>query len=209
MTSKERMMCALNKEKADRLPVTFHQWQGYHLDKYLGGISVLEAFQKFGLDAAVQYFEEMGQFWLVDADYTKASTPGWEDDVEVVSKDPENRIIYHTITTPEGVLNYKTGGDLKTTWITEYLIKKDEDIQLIEKYMPVPKLDPKPLAKVYDQVGDKGIIRGFVWGDQAGCWQHAACLMDITELIFKTVDNPGWVHELMHVLLNKKLLVPR
>ena len=205
MTSKERMMCAINREKPDRLPVTFHQWQGYHLDKYLDGISDIEAFRKFGLDAAVQYFEEMGQFWLVDADYTKASTPDWQDDVEEVSSDPENRINHHTITTPEGVLSYKTSGDQKTTWITEYLIKKDEDIKLIKKYMPVPELDPRPLVEVYDKVGDKGIVRGFVWGDQAGCWQHAACLMDITELILKAIDQPDWVHELMRILLDKKL----
>ena len=32
MTSKERLMCALHREKPDRLPVTVHQWQGYHLD---------------------------------------------------------------------------------------------------------------------------------------------------------------------------------
>jgi uroporphyrinogen-III decarboxylase len=205
MKSKERLMRALNKEKADRLPVTFHQWQGYHLDKYLDGISDLEAFQKFGMDAAIQYFEEMGQFWLVDADYTKASTHNWQDEVKVVSSDPKNRINHHTITTPEGVLTYKTGGDQKTTWITEYLIKKDEDIKLIKKYMPVPRLNLKPLAEVYDKVGDKGIVRGFVWGDQAGCWQHAACLMDITELILKSIDQPEWVHELMRILLDKKL----
>lgn len=47
------------------------------------------------------------------------------------------------------------------------------------QYMPVPRLDKKPLEKVYGEVGDNGIVRGFVWGDQAGCWQHAACLMDI------------------------------
>ena len=68
MTSKERMMCALNREKPDRLPVTVHQWQGYHLETHLGGITPLEAFRRFGMDAAVQYFADMGQFWLVDAD---------------------------------------------------------------------------------------------------------------------------------------------
>jgi len=51
MTSKERMLAALNRETPDRLPITLHQWQGYHLEKYLGGISDLEAFRKFGLDA--------------------------------------------------------------------------------------------------------------------------------------------------------------
>jgi len=57
MNSKERMMCAVNGEKPDRLPVTVHQWQGYHLDKYMDGISALEAFMKVGMDAAVQYLK--------------------------------------------------------------------------------------------------------------------------------------------------------
>jgi uroporphyrinogen-III decarboxylase len=205
MTSKERMMCALQGEKPDRLPVTVHQWQGYHLEKYLGGAAPLEAFQKFGMDAAIQYFEDMGQFWLVDADFAKFSTPEWRDEVTAVSADPENRINHHRIVTPEGTLTYKTAGDRKTTWITEYLVKHDEDIELIRKYMPVPLLDPRPLARLYDEVGDRGIVRGFVWGDQAGCWQHAACLMDVTELIFRTVDAPDWVHAFLRILLEKKL----
>jgi hypothetical protein len=69
MTSKERMLVALNRGKPDRLPVTVNQWQVYHLEEYLGGISDLDAFQKFGLDAAVQYFQDMGEFWLPNADF--------------------------------------------------------------------------------------------------------------------------------------------
>ena len=205
MTPKERMMTALHREKPDRLPVTVHQWQGYHLEEYMGGVEPLEAFQMVGMDASIQYFADMGQFWLPDADYTKFSTPTWKDDIEIISSDPNNRVYHHTITTPEGTLTYKTAGNRMTTWITEYLIKRDEDIELIRKYMPVPALDLKPIEKVYDQVGDKGIVRGFVWGDQAGCWQHAACLIDVQDLIFACFDKPAWVHELLGILLEKKL----
>jgi len=69
----------------------------------------------------------------------------------------------------------------------------------------VPDLDPRPINRLYDQIGDRGILRGFVWGDQAGCWQHAACLMDPSALIFKCMDQPDWVHRLLGVLLAKKL----
>ena len=205
MNSKERMMIALDKGKPDRLPVSVHQWQGYHLQEYLGGISDLEAFQRFGMDAQIQYFADMGQFWLPDADYTKSSTPQWRDEIKVIRNEPEDRVVHHTITTPEGVLTYKTAGNRKTTWITEYLIKRDEDIELIRKYMPVPSLDLKPVAELYDRIGDKGILRGFVWGDQAGCWQHAACLMDINVLIMRALIMPDWVHALMKILIEKKL----
>jgi len=205
MTSKERLLCALNREKPDRLPVSLHQWQPYHLEKHLGGIDALAAFAKFGMDAQIQYFESMGQFWLVEADYAKFSTPQWIDEAQIVSDDPENRVVHHTIRTPQGTLTYKTAGDRKTTWITEYLVKHDDDIQLICKYMPVPRLDLDPIEALYDEIGDCGILRGFVWGDQVGPWQHACCLMDVNELIFRCLDRPDWMHEFLGILLEKKL----
>lgn len=205
MTSKERMIIALERGKPDRLPVSIHQWQKFHLDTYLGGITPLEACRKFGLDAQIAYFQEMGQFWLVNADFEKASTPQWRDEVQILSADPDNRRARHIIQTPEGTLTYETSGDRKTTWITEYLIKHDEDLDLIRKYMPVPLLNHAPIAAAYDQIGDSGILRGFVWGDQAGCWQHACCLMDVNQLILRCMETPDWVHTLLNILLEKKL----
>ncbi len=205
MKSKERLLLALNGEKPDRMPASLHQWQPYHLDKHMNGISDLEAFRVVGLDAQIQYFEEMAQFWLVDADFTRFNTKAWRDIPTVVSNDPDNRLVHHTVETPEGNLTYKTAGDRKTTWINEYIIKNDDDIYLIDKYMPVPVLTLEPIEKRYNEVGDDGILRGFVWGDQAGCWQHAACMFDITELIMATFEKPDWVHEFLGILLNKKL----
>ena len=91
VTSKERILLALHREKPDRLPVSVHQWQGYHLQTYMGGISDIEAFAATGMDALIQYFQSMGQFWLVDADFSKTSTPQWRDDVQVLSNDPDHR----------------------------------------------------------------------------------------------------------------------
>jgi len=194
MTAKERLMLAINKEKPDRLPVSIHQWQPYHLEKFMGGRSDMEAFRMVGLDAQIQHFEEM-----------EYSTPNWRDEAKHVDNNPDHLITHHTIHTPEGILSYKTEGDRKTTWITEHLIKRDEDIDLIKKFMPVPRLKLKPIAKKYDDIGDDGILRGFVWGDQAGCWQHSACLFNISDLIMATFDKPDWVHELLQILLDKKL----
>jgi len=205
MTSKERLLCALDRGKPDRLPVSVHQWQTYHLEEFLGGISALKAFETFGMDAQIQYFESMGQFWLTDADFNRFSTPQWRDEAVVLSSDPDTRIVHHTIHTPKGALTYKTAGDRKTTWITEYLVKHDEDIELIRSYMPVPRLDLGPIRVLYDDIRDRGVLRGFVWGDQVGCWQHACCLMDVSELILRTRDMPDWVHEFLGILLEKKL----
>ena len=205
MTSKERMMAALNGETPDRLPVTIHQWQAFHLDNYMDGLDALSAFKATGLDAAIQYFEAMGQFWIPNAEKYVLQTPQWREEIRQVATANGNRILDHVITTPEGVLTYRTGANATTTWILEYLIKRPEDVELIARYMPVARLNRDNVAAAYDALGDDGILRGFVWGDQAGCWQHACCLMDLTGLIYQCVDNPDGVHRLLEVLLEKKL----
>ena len=205
MTSKERMMRAIHREKPDRLPVTVHQWQQFHLDTYMGGMDPISAFQATGMDAAIQYFEAMGQFWIPNAEQYVAQSPEWRDEIQVADPNPPHKVLHHTIVTPEGTLTYKTCGNLTTTWITEYLIKRHEDVDLIEKYMPVAALDKQKIAAAYGRLGDAGILRGFVWGDQAGCWQHACCLMETQDLIMEALLHPDWVHRLLRVLLNKKL----
>jgi len=205
MTPKERMLAALDREKPDRLPVSIHQWQQYHLEEYMDGMDALEAFRATGMDASIQYFEAMGQFWIPNAEKYALQTPEWRDEMTVVDANPENKVVHHRIVTPEGELTYKTGANRTTTWITEYLIKRHDDVDLIEKYMPVAALNRDHIAREYDRIGDAGILRGFVWGDQAGCWQHACSLRDVQELIIETFENPDWVHRLMQVLLDKKL----
>ena len=205
MTPKERIITALRRQKPDRLPVTIHQWQQFHLDEYMQGRDPLEAFKATGMDAAIQYFEAMGQFWIPDAEKHAVQTPQWRDEITVVKADPDDKIVHHRIVTPKGQLTYKTGADRATTWITEYLIKNHDDLDLIERFMPVAELDKRAIRREYDRVGDAGILRGFVWGDQAGCWQHACCLMDVQQLIIETFDNPDWIHRLLNVLLEKKL----
>ena len=187
-------MLAINREKPDRLPVSIHQWQDFHLENFMDGMSDLEAFQKVGLDAQIQYPAE-----------AVLSSESWKHEAKVLGDEPDKKITRHTIHTPGGPLSYKTEGDQKTTWITEHLIKRDEDIFLVEKFMPVPRLNLKPVSEKHEEIGDKGILRGFVWGDQGGCWQHAACLVNISDLIMATYDKPDWVHELLRILLDKKL----
>ncbi len=38
-----------------------------------------------------------------------------------------------------------------------------------------------------------------------GCWQDAACLYDINDLILETYDDPDWVHQFLTILLEKKI----
>ena len=205
MTSKERMLKALACAVPDRLPITIHQWQPYHLQEYLDGASDLAAFRRLGLDASVPYVEAVGQVWVQSGDRSADENPGWRHESKVVRADPNDRIVHHTVRTPGGALTYKTSGNRMTTWVTEYLVKRPEDVDLIAKYMPVPRMNREGVAAAYDRLGDDGILRGFVWGDQAGCWQHACCLFGEQPMIYAAIDAPAWTHHFMEVLLEKKL----
>ena len=204
MTSKERMLCALERCAPDRLPVSLHQWQPYHLEHYMGGCSRVEAFQRTGLDAQVQYFGEMGQVQEQDLP-PQSTSPQWQIEVTGVNETADGTFTSYAVHTPEGDLTYKKGSNAYTTWTTEYLIKRDEDVGLVRKYMPVPALNHQEVTDLYDEVADAGIVRGFVWGDQAGCWQHAACLVQTDRLILACFDRPDWVHDLLDALLEKKI----
>jgi uroporphyrinogen-III decarboxylase len=195
MTSRERMLTALNRGVPDRLPVTIHQWQPYHLEKYMGGISDLQAFQEVGLDAAIT-------IW--DANTAK-TTPQWQIETRRTALPEGNWRIDTIIHTPEGILTQRDESNDKTTWTVDFMIKKPEDMLLVQKYLPVPKLDREFVRLQKRELGDAGILRGLVFGEQAGPWQHAACLFGVERLIMETFDNPGWVHELLKALTEKKL----
>lgn len=92
MTAKERMLRALQREKPDRLPATIHQWQQYHLDTYLGGMDDLTAFKATALDAFIQYFAAMGQFWIPNAEKYIVQTPEWREEIRVLKDDPDDKL---------------------------------------------------------------------------------------------------------------------
>lgn len=195
MTSRERMLTALNRGVPDRLPVTIHQWQPYHLSKYMGGASEIQAFQQVGLDAAIT-------IW--DANDAK-TTPQWQVETRKTALPEGNWRIDYTIHTPEGILTQQDESNDKTTWTVDFLIKEPEDMLLVKKYLPVPKLNKEFVQQCKKELGSAGILRGLVFGEQAGPWQHAACLFGVERLIMMTFDDPGWVHELLESLTEKKL----
>lgn len=194
MTSKERMLLALRREVPDRVPATVHQWQPAHLDRFLDGIDAREAFRRFRLDASITYCP------LIECE-----SPDWRVE-EATSSGPEDRRIRNlAITTPGGTLTQTLVQHPTTTWTTDYLVKRPEDIELFERYMPVPRLDRAALAREYDRLGDDGIMRGSVWGNQGGCWQDACALYGLQNMILAAHHGSTWVHRFLRILQEKKL----
>jgi len=195
MTPKERMLTALAREVPDRLPASVHQWQPYHLKTHLGGISAIEAFRRFGLDAAVIAYDPEPE---VDRSRWQVT--------ERVHRSPSGTIITEqTIETPDGTLTQTLERNEQTQWVIGHMVKRREDMLLVKRHMPVPRERREPVQAIADEVGKDGIVRGFVFGYQGGPWQDACFLHGTVGMIMATYDDPSWVHEFLRALTDKKL----
>ncbi len=193
MTSKERMLLAIEGKTPDRLPVTIHQWQDYHLKHYMGGMTDIEANRACGLDASINCFRLL-----------ETESPSWRVEAQTTPTRDGHETLY-TIHTPEGTLTTREGSNAMTTWVLEPLVKHAEDIEWIRKYQPVPRFDRRHAFETYDALGDSGILRTFLCGKQGGCWQDACELYGVERLILATYDDPDWVHRFLQILLEQKL----
>jgi uroporphyrinogen decarboxylase len=220
LTPKQRFLSALERKIPDRLPVTTHHLMPSFLAGTMHGMSTDEFFEQFGLDPIKwvapfkptrgQYYdpEHPGPVSTVFGPVRRVVSDSWR----VYSEDIPGQELATTryrYVTPKGTLTTVLQSNEHTTWVTEYLIKRKEDIDLIAEFMPVPACDVEAVNSEVDSYGTRGMIRGagfyfdLLYG-QPGCWQDAACLVDIQELILATYDDPEWVHSLLRILLAKK-----
>ena len=203
------MRAAIEGKKPDRLPVTTHHLMPYFLDVYMDGISELEFFEHYGMDAyvwTVPYRSESGQAWLDEHGYPV--TDQWRYESEQVL-DQEYATTRWRIITPKGELTTYLQSNRHTSWLGEHFIKEKSDIDLLAEYMPAPTADLEVINKAADELGDRGLVRGHscfsdIFG-QPGCWQDAACIVGIENLILATFDDPEWVHTLLGILQRRKI----
>lgn len=218
LTSKKRMLTAICGEIPDRLPVTTHHLMTSFLDEYMGGIGDQEFFDHFGMDA-IQWILPLRKIPGVSNVNSGKLAPDWQipdyvtnDEWQVSIEDVpgfDYKTKRCTITTPGGNLTLILQGNEHTTWIKEHLIKNKSDIDLLGKYLPLQYCDVEAVNQAAESFGERGMIRSHIPGfdlfGQPGCWQDAACLLGIERLIMETYDDPGWVHELLGILHQRKL----
>ncbi len=219
MTSKQRFIKALNREKPDRLPVTTHHVMKYFLDNYMDGTSTDEFFDYFGMDAIkwclpIKPDEKQGAYF--DPEHSgsdhwegrRVISDHWQIRSQKIAESPFLTERYEIIT-PEKTLTMVLQSNEQTSWIKEYLIKEKAKIELIERFAPTLLCDTDTVNQISADFGERGIVRGHIicadiYG-QPGCWQDACCLFGTENMILQTYDDPGWVHEFLKILQHRKL----
>jgi hypothetical protein len=213
MTSRQRLLAALNGDIPDRLPATTHHVMPYFLENSMNNISDQEFLDHFKLDAVmwIQSTEpdpEKGEFVSYEHGGIRSiSSQTWQVKIEDIPH-PDYRILRFHIETPRKNLSMTIQSDEYTDWVLERLIKKKSDLQVFEEYAPQYKCDVKSVNRKTLDYGEKGIIRSTIPGfdiyGQPGCWQDAAVLFGIENLIMETFDDPSWVHSFLAVLESRK-----
>ena len=213
------MVAALECRRPDRLPVTTHHVMPYFLDKHLNGISTNEFFERFGLDAIRwlmafepnsakgEYFDPSHVPGHLEA--RRVISDNWRIETDTVPDD-EFPTLRYRFATPKKTLSMVLQSNEYTSWVTERLVKEKTDIEVIAAYATRPRCDVAAVNREADAFGERGLVRGLinffdVYG-QSGCWQDAAVLYGIEKLILATFDDPQWVHELLKVLFERKMV---
>jgi hypothetical protein len=218
MNSKERFIITLEGGRADRMPVTMHHIMPSFLDNYMDGISSMEFFDFFGIDPinwvmAYQYSPDKGEYFdplhtsLGFLEARRVCSHDWQIDLESL-EDPNYTTQRFNIITPEKKLSMVLQSNEHTTWLAEHLVKKKSDIDVISKYMTYPLCDVQEINRAADEFGNRGLIRGHISAfegfGQPGCWQDAACLFGIENLIMASMEDPEWVHTFLNILKERK-----
>jgi len=195
MTGKERLVAALDRKVPDHLPATTHHLMSTFLKKEMNGCSNLEFFAQMELDPII---------WTGGDIYTQKQLDDWRiEAVPVEAKDyPTEKIYYHT---PDKTLSITRKHDVHTSWQTECLLKEKNEIELIDRYWPVPVVDKAAVIQAAMEHPDC-LIRGSMYGFyQPGCWQDLCGFYGVERMIMETFDDPEWVKEALAVIQKKKL----
>ncbi len=219
MTSRERMLTTLAGGIPDRLPVTTHHLMPTFLSGLGEGIGPREFFDRFGFDpvtwvVAHRPDDAAGAFIDPGQGPPGYLEPAWVcSDEWRIEREPLTGTggpgMRFTIHTPAGMLTMALREGTDTMWVVDRLIKESSDIDLVARFAPAPLCDVQEVERQVEAVGGEGIIRGQVPGfdiyGQPGCWQDAAVLFGIENLIMATSDDPQWVREFLGILRDRKL----
>ena len=201
VTSRDRLLAALDNDKVDRLPCQVHSWMAYYLKTYLGGRDQYEAYAFFpGMDWVIYQDPE---YEYRDSDLAK-----WQTSTLNRYRDDEGNLHWtEHIETPEGTLSLVYQENEITRWQTEHIIRTEKDFEIWEKYVPIPiAVDWTPVVEAKNRIGDKGIVRASYFGfGQGSPWQDFCYMYGTVEAIMASLDKPDWVRHVLNSILEKKL----
>jgi len=153
MTSKQRIMTALNRGQADRVPVSTYALHPFNKRWWQDDPSYADLLQFVGEHCDTLSFcgvKATGKF------FTAADVPA----TRRVWREGEAAYTEEVVTTPLGELRtvWRRDDGVDTTWTIEHLLKTPEDV---DRFLSIPfepvEVDATPVLECQREVGDHGI----------------------------------------------------
>lgn len=192
MTSRERLLKTLSGKKADRVPISLYEFDGFYHDWIENYPEYAEILKYAEGKTDKMYFWgpsfEGSSMFYGKIDPRLLKTTKWK-----VDKSSYTKI---EIGTPLGVISSLLREDegIHTQWTIEHFCKNKDDI---EKVLSLPYLPVTPVVdsffKLNESLGDKGIIMGDV--PDALCM--SAEVLGFSGLLMSYVEEKGLVLKLM------------
>jgi len=213
MTSKQRLLCVLNGEEADRIP-----WspliEGFFMSGLKSQANLIEILNKTGADYMLRkvpvYMSSIFSSYEV-SENTRSKVPlsNENKDINITEKINKNRI-YKKYETPVGTLTEKwetTPSSPSIPFPTEYLIKDLEDLKIYKYLLENEVIRPyfEIFNKKVKRVGDNGLVTTVVPHTPI---QHLLIIhMGIENFYYKLFENTEPMEEVMDLMheRNKKI----
>lgn len=189
MTSRERMLTALNNGRPDRLPCQVHGWMPSYLTRYLGGVDEWDAYARFGMDHAIYVSPRYV--------YAERDLARWQRNRRDLGVDADgNHRWQETIATPKGTLTHAGAWNEYTGWETEHLLDLvvESGADGLETMTPAAMGGDCDLREASRRVGDKlFFIGGFDQnaGFERGTPETARKL--VRACFEATLDHAGYI----------------
>ena len=201
MTSRERLLTAMDNRRPDRLPCQVHGWMPYYLDNYLGCIDQWAAYEQFDMDYVI--------YLPTDFTFDDKDMADWQiSKTEVITRADGTKEWQESIVTPKGTLHRTCAATPITEFELEPFIKTEADFDMWNEYCPAPTgVDLTRLKQAKERLKDKGIIRTYpmYYPGQGSPWQALSFAAGTEPAIMWAMDKPDWVHYALEELLKKSL----
>ncbi|MCR4425594.1 MAG: uroporphyrinogen decarboxylase family protein [Firmicutes bacterium] len=211
--ARDRLLRAMRGEKADPLPVSCRFSVGFLLERarnlgiaggpevlHLSGVGyLLEVMDRLELDPVVlpHWWHGCTVFSCPDAllPWNPEATQRWRSSTlyEPDPNEPGRRVAVRTVTTPWGALTGKAVCQRGQRWPIEYMLKKEEDVEVLSLRPDPADLDLSRLIRLGQLVGDRGVVM-FTY---PGVIEEAMSLRGAEQFCIDLMERPAWVRKLL------------
>ena len=192
LTSRERIIKTLKREKTDRVPICLYEFDGIY-ESWIHNYPEYEEILQHAEGKTDKFFHWSpvscnDVFFFGKFDSKNIKIRSWDEG--------KSRFTRYTYVTPKGEITslYRNDESIHTTWCLEHLCKNREDA---EKILSIPYIPAEYSVNNYFELDKKIGDRGIVIGDIGDALCHIPDLFGFSNFMMVYLDEPELIFRLL------------